>query len=200
MSRPRLTRMQLVWLILLLISFGSALVYGLTGNGPGAAAPAAPSLAPLRAAAALAPCPTGISKELPDLTLPCLGGGDPVPLRGVPTGRPTLVNVYGSWCGPCQEEMPVLVAFAKRAGDRVGLVGVDTLDEPRLALQFAKDLGQHWPAVVDDDKKVLVRYASGPPVTLFVDGAGAVVHVKTGPFRDLAALEALVATYLKVTV
>ncbi len=195
-----MSKVQIAWLVLLLVSFGSALVYGFTGKGPGAAAPAAPSLAPLRAEAALDPCPSGISPELPDLTLPCLGGGPDVPLRGVPTGTPTLVNVYGSWCAPCQEEMPTLVAFSERARGKVALVGVDTLDEPRLALQFAVDLGQHWPAVVDDDKQVLRRYGSGPPVTLFVDAAGTVVHVKTGPFRDLAALRQMVTTYLGVTV
>lgn len=187
-------------LALVLAVLGVAVAYGLTRPAPSATPGAAPDLAPYVAAAALDPCPRGISTDLPDLVLPCLGGGPAVPLRGVPTGLPTLVNVYGSWCGPCQEEMPTLVAFSARAAGKVALVGVDTLDEPRLALQFAHDLGQHWPAVVDDDKQVLRRYASGPPVTLFVNAAGRVVHVKTGPFRDLAALAADVRTHLGVAV
>ncbi len=73
---------------------------------------------------------------------------------------------------------------------------MDTLDGPRLALQFAVDLGQHWPTIVDDGGQVLRRYGSGPPVTLFVDGAGTVVRVETEPFRDLAALRQMVTTYL----
>jgi cytochrome c biogenesis protein CcmG/thiol:disulfide interchange protein DsbE len=160
---------------------------------------ATPDLAPLRAAAALAPCPTGIGDVL-HLTLPCLGGGPEVVLDSAPSGVPTLVNVYGSWCGPCQEEMPVLAAFAAKAGTKVALVGVDTEDEPRLALLFARDMGQHWPAVQDDDGRFLRHYSSGPPVTLFVDGKGKVVFVHRGPFRSLADLTSVVRARLGVAV
>lgn len=171
--------------------------------GPPASAPptARPDpLASLRAKAALTACPTGLSAALPDLVLGCLGGGPAVHLRAQGSGLPTLVNVYGSWCGPCQEEMPVLTAFARRAGGRVALVGVDTNDDPRMALQFASDVGQHWPAVVDDDKAVLRRYSSGPPVTLFLDGSGRLAYVKRGPFRSLADLRATVSRELGVRV
>ena len=158
------------------------------------------ALAPLRAQAGLDPCPTGVSPDLPRLTLACLGGGPAVALQGPPSGKPTLVNVYGSWCVPCQQEMPLLASFAKASEGKVSLLGVDTEDEPRLALTFAKDVGQTWNAVVDDDKAVLSKYASGPPVTLFVDPAGKIVHVKVGAFRDLAEVKALTAAYLRVAV
>jgi cytochrome c biogenesis protein CcmG/thiol:disulfide interchange protein DsbE len=155
--------------------------------------PAKVDLAPLRAAAALAPCPTGIG-DVPHLTLPCLGGGPDVVLDSGPAGVPTLVNVYGSWCGPCQDEMPVLAAFAAKAGRKVALLGVDTEDEPRLGLLFARDMHQHWPAVQDDDGRLLRHYASGPPITLFVDRTGKVVFVHRGPFTSLADLTSAVRT------
>lgn len=183
-------------LLLVVAAVVAALWYGQRG-GDGPARPAAVDLGPLRAAAALAPCPTGVG-ALPALTLPCLGGGPDVRLDGPATGVPTLVNVYGSWCAPCQEEMPLLVAFARKAGSKVALLGVDTEDEPRTALQFAKDLGQHWPAVVDAQGAVLRHYAPGPPVTLFVDARGRVVHVQRGKFASLAQLEVAVATHLGV--
>jgi thiol-disulfide isomerase/thioredoxin len=161
------------------------------------AAPQEDGLAALRATVALAPCPTSVG-DVPDLTLPCLGGGPDVVLKGPGTGVPTLVNAYGSWCAPCQEEMPVLAAFARKAGARVALLGVDTQDEPRLGLLFAKDFDQHWPAVVDAEGQFFRRYSSGPPVTLFVDAGGAVRFVQRGPFRSLADLETAVATHLGV--
>ena len=154
-------------------------------------------LAPLRLAAALGPCPTGIG-DVPHLVLPCLGGGPDVVLDSGPSGTPTLVNVYGSWCGPCQDEMPVLAAFAKKAGSRVALLGVDTEDEPRLALRFAHDTGQHWPALRDDEGRLLRRYGSGPPITLFVDRAGKVVFVHHGPFHSVADVVAAVRKHLGV--
>ena len=60
--------------------------------------------------------------------LPCLGGGPDVDLRSAAPGRPTLVNVWATWCPPCVEEVPDLVAFADAADGRVGLVGVLTQD------------------------------------------------------------------------
>ncbi len=184
-------------LLLVGVAVLAALWYGQHDRNP-APRTAGDELAPLRAAAALAPCPTGVGPGLPALTLPCLGGGPDVRLDARPTGVPTLVNVYGSWCAPCQDEMPVLAAFARKAGPRVALLGIDTEDEPRLALRFAKDLGQRWPAVVDAQGAVLRRYAPGPPATLFVDPTGRVRYVHRGAFRSLAALEAAVAEHLGV--
>ena len=193
-----MSRTRVAWLVLVLLALGLSVAHGLRSEDP--PAQAAVDLGPLRAAAALDPCPAGLGDALPDLTLPCLGGGPDVRLRSAPPGRPTLVNVYGSWCEPCQREMPVLVEFSQLAAGKVALVGVDTVDEPSLALRFAKDFGQHWPAVVDDDKSVLLQHASGPPVTLFLDAEGREVHVQAGEFRSLEDLRAKVRRYLGVSV
>jgi len=96
--------------------------------------------------------------------------------------------------------MPYLVGFARLAGDRVRLLGVDTEDEPAKALAFNRDFGAHWPSVVDDDRAILSRYGSGPPVTLFVTGRGAIAFVQVGGFRDVAAMRAAVAQHLGVRV
>ena len=58
----------------------------------------------------------GISMDCLDRTEGAQLGG----LRG-----PMVVNVWGSWCGPCKKEMPVLRAFHERAKDKVQLIGVD---------------------------------------------------------------------------
>jgi cytochrome c biogenesis protein CcmG/thiol:disulfide interchange protein DsbE len=157
-------------------------------------------LAALRERADLEPCPPGLGRDVPDVVLPCLGGGAPVDLRAAPPGRPTLVNVWASWCAPCVEEVPDLAAFREKAGDRVGLVGVLTTDTQRSALTFAAELGMRWPSLVDDDGLVLRAFLPGPPVTLFVDAEGDVVHTRSGAFADLAEIEALVAEHLGVVV
>ena len=154
----------------------------------------------LRAAADLAACPDGLGPELPDLVLPCLGGGDDVDLQSAPPGRPTLVNVWATWCPPCVEEVPDLLAFQEKAGDRVGLVGVLTQDTERNGLEFARQFGIHYPSVVDDQGEVFRAFRPGPPVTLFLDAQGRVVHKKSGKFADVAEIEALVAEHLGVDV
>jgi cytochrome c biogenesis protein CcmG/thiol:disulfide interchange protein DsbE len=185
-------------LLVVLVAVVGALAVSL-GTGPSAKKPTNEALGPLRTIASLAPCPTGVSRELPKLTLDCLGGGAQVALQGAPSGKPTLVNVYGSWCTPCFKEMPVLVAFAKASAGKVALLGIDTEDEPRLALQFAKDVGQSWNALADPDGTVLRKYASGPPVTLFVDATGVIKHVQVGAFSGVPQLAELTRKYLGVT-
>ena len=195
-------RGRLLALLGVVVLAAAALAVGLDRDDP-ATAPRVvqtedPALVGLRQTAALAPCPPGLGADFPELVLPCLGGGPAVDLTAQPPGRPTLVNVWGSWCGPCVEEVPDLVAFRERAGDRVGLVGVLTSDSLRSALTFAPQFGMTWNSVVDDDGLVLRAFAPGPPITLFVTADGDVVHQKTGAFRDTAEVEALVAEHLGV--
>jgi thiol-disulfide isomerase/thioredoxin len=169
-------------------------------SSPEPTGPGAPDLAPLRAAAALEPCPPGLGPELPDLVLPCLGGGPDVDLQAAPPGRPTLVNVWATWCPPCVEEVPDLVEFAERADGRVGLVGVLTQDPARNGLEFARQFGVRYPSLVDDQGEVFRAFRPGPPVTLFLDAQGRVVHKRSGKFTDVAEIEALVAEHLGVRV
>jgi thiol-disulfide isomerase/thioredoxin len=154
----------------------------------------------LRRAAALQPCPPALGRDLPALTLPCLGGGEDVALASAPPGRPTLVNIWATWCPPCVREVPLLRRFHEQAGDRVGLVGVLHEDERDLALEFARQYGMHWPSVVDDDGKVLRKFSAGPPVTLFVDAAGSVTYVQRGEIKSATQLHTLVQKHLGVTV
>jgi cytochrome c biogenesis protein CcmG, thiol:disulfide interchange protein DsbE len=165
---------------------------------PAPAAPPGPDLRALRTAAALEPCPAGLGPDLPDVVLPCLGGGPDVRLQSAVPGRPTLVNVWASWCAPCAEEAPELVAFAEKAAGRVGLVGVLHQDDRGRGLAFSRDFGMRWPSVVDDDGEVQRAFQPGPPVTLFLDAEGRVVHQRSGAFRDLAEIEGLVAEHLGV--
>ena len=157
-----------------------------------------PDLSGLRKAAALQPCPASLGPALPDVSLPCLGGGRSVRLRGAAPARPMLVNIWGSWCGPCVREVPDLVRFARKAAGRVDVVGVDTEDDPKDALTFAAQYGMHYPSVVDDDKVVLRTVAGGPPVTLFVDTAGTITYTQHGQFHSLAQIEQLVDAKLGV--
>lgn len=180
-------------LVLVLAALGVSLAYGLSGSPANKPDPA---LAALRAQAALDPCPASLGPAFPDLALPCLGGGPSVRIKGAGSGRPTLVNVYGSWCGPCQKEMPVLRAFHAQH-PALALVGVDTEEQSdSLGLHFAIAMGQHWPAVVDDERKVGAHFSTGVPLMVFVSASGAVKHVESGGYTAVTQLERDVRTYL----
>jgi cytochrome c biogenesis protein CcmG/thiol:disulfide interchange protein DsbE len=150
----------------------------------------------LRAAAALPACPPGLGLDV-DLSLPCLDGGPDVAV-GAPLAGPTVVNIWGTWCAPCVEEVPELVAFAERAAGRVAVVGVLTSDTARNGLAFADDFDMNYPQVLDDQGEVRARYGAGAPLTLFLQGDGTLVHVESGAMDSLEEIERLAATHLGV--
>jgi len=155
-----------------------------------------PTLSSLREAAELAPCPAGLGPELPELVLPCLGGGPDVDLRSAAPGRPTLVNVWATWCPPCVDEVPELVDLSARAGDRLSVVGVLTEDPARNGLEFARQFGMRYPSLVDEQGDLKRAVSPAVPVTLFLDPEGRVVHSKRGPFADRAEVDGLVLQHL----
>ena len=70
-------------------------------------------LAAMKKAAGIADCPrsdpgvAAVPSGLPDVVLPCLGGGREVRLAGL-RGKPMMINVWAQWCEPCREEAPYL--------------------------------------------------------------------------------------------
>lgn len=137
-----------------------------------------------------------VPDRLPDLTLPCVTGGEPVAL-----GRllgPAVVNLWASWCEPCRDELPALQRFADRTAGRVHVVGVVTEDTRTRAVWLARDTGVTFPAVLDVEGSLLDRLpAVGLPVTLFVDADGRIRYLHNAPLDD-RTLAALAAEHLGV--
>ena len=193
MTAP-LKRLVPLALVIVLVAAGAALARGGSAAKPD-------ELSRLRTAAALAPCPTGLGEGFPTGKVDCLAGGPQVDLaRSSPTGVPQLINIWATWCPPCVAEVPELVAFQKRAGAAVRVVGVLTTDAPRDALLFAAQYDMHYANLDDQDGLVKRRFVSALPGTLFVDGAGRVVHIQRGPFTSVGQIAALTAQYLGVRV
>jgi cytochrome c biogenesis protein CcmG/thiol:disulfide interchange protein DsbE len=165
-----------------------------------------PTHAQLVAAADLAPCPPSSSSTvaggLPNVTLPCLGNGPEVHMAGL-LGKPTVVNIWGSWCGPCQSEMTYMSQAYDADRGRVRFLGVDTVDEADSALDFDAHVTPpvHFPSVFDEDRKVLIdaHLPPSPPITLLVSAAGKIVHIEHGAYKSTAALQSDISTYLHVT-
>lgn len=129
-----------------------------------------PQQAPSRAAA---------GERLPALELPCLVPGPAVDLSAL-GGRPVLVNLWATWCGPCRDEMPLLQAAYTRHGDDVQFLGVNTRDTTEAAAAFLPEVGVTYPQVVDLDGKLLDHLRiPGLPVTVLLrpDGSIAGQHI-----------------------
>jgi thiol-disulfide isomerase/thioredoxin len=56
-------------------------------------------------------------QSVPELTLVDASSGAPVRLHELARGRPLVLNLWASWCGPCRHEMPVLAAAQRQHAD-----------------------------------------------------------------------------------
>jgi len=87
-------------------------------------------------------------------------------------GKPTVINIFGSWCGPCNEEAPALAAFA-RAHPDVGFVGVAVNDTAAAAAAFGRKYGLPYPIVLDTKGSISDLFkADVVPITVFLDKDG----------------------------
>jgi thiol-disulfide isomerase/thioredoxin len=86
-------------------------------------------------------------------------------------GKVVIVNIWGSWCGPCREEMPGLQLVQEQTGAAV--LGIDVRDERQAAADFVRDRGVTFDSIFDPPGRVLARLSGYPrntvPSTLVLD-------------------------------
>jgi thiol-disulfide isomerase/thioredoxin len=103
-------------------------------------------------------------------------------LLGQLRGTPVVVNIWGSWCGPCRREAPLLADASKRYGDRVQFLGIDILDSRSAAVEFMTQFGWRYPSLYDATGAVRDHLGLvGQPDTLFYDASGSVAFRVAGP-------------------
>ncbi|MDQ1106499.1 thiol-disulfide isomerase/thioredoxin [Nocardioides zeae] len=150
-----------------------------------------PALQEARAAAGIEACAPGDRTSgpavLPELTLPCLGGGEPVDLSTFE--GPLLVNVWASFCGPCRHELPALQQFHEQYGDEVTVLGIDYNEtRPDEAIALLDETGATFPQLIDVDLVLGTQRPFVPlreiPKTVVVDADGEVT-VLPQSFDDL---------------
>jgi len=129
--------------------------------------------------------------------LDCLNGTPGVAVDSIV--GPALINVWGSWCEPCKQELPHFAHYLAQYGDRIQLIGVDVEEKsPAVARKFVTTHGMTWPILYDANGSTRGKFGMGVPVTWFVDATGKVVHKKYGPFRSPEEIQLDVIKYLGV--
>jgi thiol-disulfide isomerase/thioredoxin len=82
-----------------------------------------------------------------------------------------IVNIWGSWCGPCREEMPGLQLVQEQTGAAV--LGIDVRDKREAAADFVRDRGVTFDSIFDPPGRTLARLSGYPrntvPSTLVLD-------------------------------
>ena len=141
----------------------------------------------------------GVGATLPDVRGALLDG-DAVSLRAY-RGSPVLVNLWATWCAPCQAEMPYLERVAREYRDTgLRIVGIsvdreDALDEVRRVVERR---GVTYDILLDPASVSTDAFdAFGLPVSVMADAAGRVTWVREGPILEedpefIAALGSLI--------
>jgi thiol-disulfide isomerase/thioredoxin len=118
--------------------------------------------------------------------MPCLDGSGSFnfhQLKG-----PMVINVWGSWCEGCKEEMPYFVDLYKTASFESGqiqLLGINVEESSKVdAIEFIEQSGISWPHLEDLDGNSKSIFGPGVPVTWFINEEGENVATKIGAYTN----------------
>lgn len=97
-------------------------------------------------------------------------------------GKPVVLNFWATWCAPCIEEVPSIVALQKEMGDKVVVLAV-SIDVDNDA--YTKFTEKRMPGILtvrDGDQKVSSLYGTfGWPETYIIDREGKIRRKFIGP-------------------
>jgi len=120
--------------------------------------------------------------------------GDPVDIAAS-RGEVTVVNMWGSWCGPCRSETPLLVRAAGELD--ASFVGINVRDTEGNALAFEREFAIPYPSIYDQGSETLLAFGSryaprSMPTTVLLDREGRLAALISGEIPSLLTLSELV--------
>ena len=118
--------------------------------------------------------------------LSCLDGSSEInfyQLKG-----PLVLNVWGSWCEGCKQEMPYFVELHQHPvfkSGQIQMLGVN-VEEKSIedAIEYIQKSGMSWPNLADTSGVSKSIFGPGVPVTWFIDKEGKNVATKIGAYTN----------------
>jgi peroxiredoxin len=101
-------------------------------------------------------------------------------------GKGVFLNFWGTWCKPCEKEMPYMNNQYKMFKDQdVQVLAVNVGESEFLVNRFASKHNLEFPIVIDENDEVLNAYGVDPlPTTFLINPEGEVVKVITGTMTE----------------
>ena len=102
-------------------------------------------------------------------------------------GKVVLINFWATWCQPCREEMPVIVAEYTKYRDRgFEVMSVDEQEDDATVQKWVDAFGMLFPVAMDRTGQVGLTFRAGTqfPTSLWIDPQGIVTDIKYGPMNQ----------------
>ena len=120
------------------------------------------------------------------LLMTCLDGSGEInfhQLKG-----PLLINVWGSWCEGCKQEMLYFVELYQNPlfkNGQIQMLGVNVEEKSKEdAIDYIQKSGMSWPNLVDTSGISKSIFGPGVPVTWFIDENGKNIETKIGAYTN----------------
>ena len=126
-----------------------------------------------------------VGMEIPAFELPALGG-DEVSSESY-LGKPTVLNFWATWCGPCVKEIPTLKAIHRDSPANVVTIAIDEQGES-IVRPFVEKHGIDYPVLLGDTELFRRYNGTGIPYTLILDASHRIVKVHRG-YVSLRSIE-----------
>ena len=141
---------------------------------------------------------TSEGSTITDFTLPSLEGAPLSVMSEVKKNRITVLDFWASWCGPCRQEMPLMLNIYKTYKDKgLGIVGISLDDDADAWKKATEQLGLPWPQMSDlegwDNAAAQMFNVTSIPHTVVLDQNGKILRLGLRGER----LELFIAEQLK---
>ncbi len=111
-------------------------------------------------------------------------------------GKIVLVNIWASWCKPCEQEAPDLEEAWQSYKDEndVVFIGVDYVDTPKGANEYLKKFNISFPNAPDLKSNIsnILNRQMGVPETYLIDREGVLRNIKIGPFASVDEIKSFI--------
>jgi cytochrome c biogenesis protein CcmG/thiol:disulfide interchange protein DsbE len=101
---------------------------------------------------------------------------------------PLLINVWGSWCEGCKQEMPYFVELYQNPlfkNGQIQMLGVNVEEKSKNdAIEYIQKSGMSWPNLEDSSGISKSIFGPGVPVTWFIDENGKTIDIKIGAYAN----------------